>query len=435
MSRRTCGACKIHDYTEEEWKQDEIDWKLKHPQHATLYPDQKTVAPSHPAVLPTVEVKVFSAYLGEVDLLCQQVDADHVSMMAVLDPVNEKSSSVVVKAMDAAICRMSTRRLENEGYTLRQLVKMPASVVSLSKCKANAEIIAQLSLRKKNGDTLSQAEETSLYDCYVYNSAVDVHFNTVLFLRFVREKFGINNVIPSDVLFSIHNVIDYDNAFFSGKYMVYGNGSRRQKNFYAFSTLDTTGHELGHALNSVRKLVYLGVSGALDEGYADIHGAMLELYAYTLYPHLLGQPDWLQGEDNGNWVKILRNMQDPSLSDPPQPKAFHDRNYANPNQRVDNGNVHQNCSLPNYLFYLHTLSKLQMDPGTNVTSQMAVTPEFLNAISDAYSEFTKAFQKLKPVSSWLTWRDALKSVNPEITPSLNAIGLTDTAVNDWNLAK
>lgn len=74
-----------------------------------------------------------------------------------------------------------------------------------------------------------------------------------------------------------HYSVNYQNAFWDGTQMVYGDG---------FPVKDVTAHELTHAVTErTANLEYRWQSGALNESFSDIFGAMVD------------RDDWLMGED------------------------------------------------------------------------------------------------------------------------------------------
>lgn len=221
--------------------------------------------------------------------------------------------------------------------------------------------------------------------------------------------------MPGNLLCSLHNVPKLDNAFFTGTFMVYGNG---KKYFFAMGTLDTAGHELGHGVvQEFGPLVYQGESGALNESYADICGACFEFFMYEKNPQLAGKSDWLQGEDSGNEIAVMGNMMDPHQSNPPQPAAYqNDPYWGDPNSRDDDGYVHGNSGLGNYIFYL---------VATNVFG--ASLPVAPNPWAPTWNLWLEVLKILRPRSRYTQFRDVLLQAasrfNPEhpITEPLQAI--------------
>jgi Zn-dependent metalloprotease len=154
---------------------------------------------------------------------------------------------------------------------------------------------------------------------------------------------------------SVHYGVDYDNAFWDGSQMVYGDGD--QQLFRSFTApLDVTGHELTHGVTQYSGgLDYQGQSGALNESISDVFGSLVKQYHLG---HTADQADWLIGQglftDKVRGV-ALRSMKapgtaydDPNLGKDPQPGQMAD--YVQTGN--DNGGVHVNSGIPNHAFYL-----------------------------------------------------------------------------------
>lgn len=155
------------------------------------------------------------------------------------------------------------------------------------------------------------------------------------------------------LLATVHYGDDYDNAFWNGEQMVFGDGDGEV--FRSFtSSLSVIGHELAHGVTQYSaNLVYEGQPGALNEHVSDVFGALVE-------QHSRGQDaasaSWLIGEGlftdevEGN---ALRSMLAPGtaydddvLGKDPQPAHFDD--YIETTD--DNGGVHLNSGIPNRAF-------------------------------------------------------------------------------------
>lgn len=153
---------------------------------------------------------------------------------------------------------------------------------------------------------------------------------------------------------TVHHRKNYNNAFWNGRQMAYGDGDGVL--FSKFTELSVIGHELSHGVVQFSGgLVYRDQSGALNESFADVFGALTQQY-------LLGQSaceaSWLVGEGilgpdiNGVALRSMKApgtaYDDSTLGKDPQP--FHMDDYVT--TAFDNGGVHINSGIPNHAFYL-----------------------------------------------------------------------------------
>ncbi|GAB3281058.1 M4 family metallopeptidase [Actinocorallia lasiicapitis] len=177
---------------------------------------------------------------------------------------------------------------------------------------------------------------------------------TFRFYEDVYDRNSIDNAGMS-MISTVHYGVGYDNAFWNGEQMVYGDGDGVL--FTDFTgPLDVTGHELTHGVTQYTAgLAYFGQSGALNESMSDVFGSMIKQFHLA---HTVGEADWLIGEGllapSVNGV-ALRSMKDPGTAyDDPQlgkdPQPGHMDQYVRTHS--DNGGVHINSGIPNKAFYL-----------------------------------------------------------------------------------
>jgi Zn-dependent metalloprotease len=157
---------------------------------------------------------------------------------------------------------------------------------------------------------------------------------------------------------TIHFGEDYNNAFWNGEQMVFGDGDGELFNRFTIS-LDVIGHELTHGVTEDEaQLIYFFQSGALNESVSDVFGSLVRQRALN---QTAAQADWLIGAglftSNVNGV-ALRSVKepgkaydDPVLGKDPQPAHMNDFVWT----FADNGGVHINSGIPNYAFYLAAL--------------------------------------------------------------------------------
>lgn len=154
---------------------------------------------------------------------------------------------------------------------------------------------------------------------------------------------------------TVHYGEGYENAFWNGAQMVFGDGDGEV--FQRFTrSLDVVAHELTHGvIESEAGLVYRNQSGALNESISDVFGVLTRQYVLK---QTAEQADWLIGADlltDKVKGKGLRSMShpgtaydDPVLGKDPQPAHMDD--FIN--TQDDNGGVHLNSGIPNRAFYL-----------------------------------------------------------------------------------
>jgi Zn-dependent metalloprotease len=159
--------------------------------------------------------------------------------------------------------------------------------------------------------------------------------------------------LPLDA--TVHYGLDYDNAFWNGERMVFGDGDGEV--FRRFTTsVSVVGHELTHGVTQyTANLEYQGQSGALNESVSDVFGALVEQY---LHRHDTAEATWLIGEGlftDEVQGRALRSMKAPGtaydddvLGVDPQPADM--AGYVETTD--DNGGVHLNSGIPNRAFYL-----------------------------------------------------------------------------------
>ncbi len=158
---------------------------------------------------------------------------------------------------------------------------------------------------------------------------------------------------------TVHFSQNYDNAFWDGERMVFGDGDNEIFNRFTIS-LDVVGHELTHGVTQDEaQLDYHFQAGALNESVSDVFGSLIKQYALN---QTADKADWLVGA--GLFTakvkgQALRSMKapgtafdDPVLGKDPQPASM--ENYVNTME--DNGGVHINSSIPNRAFYLAAIA-------------------------------------------------------------------------------
>jgi hypothetical protein len=172
-----------------------------------------------------------------------------------------------------------------------------------------------------------------------------------------REVYNRNSLDGKGLplLATVHYGNGYDNAFWDGTQMVFGDGDGHI--FQRFTrSLDVIGHELTHGVTELTAgLTYQNQPGALNESISDVFGVLVKQHALG---QTADQADWLIGADlftsqvHGVALRSMKSpgtaYDDPVLGKDPQPAQMSD--YVT--TRDDNGGVHINSGIPNHAFYL-----------------------------------------------------------------------------------
>ncbi len=177
-------------------------------------------------------------------------------------------------------------------------------------------------------------------------AAVDAHFNATVVYDYYKQRHARNGLDGQNgaMVSTAHFGSSYDNAFWDGSQMAYGDGGRLFKPLSA--ALDVVAHEFTHGVTTnTSNLRYEGQSGALNESVSDIFGAFVEHF------HKADETkNWLCGEAIG-LNGALRNLAHPGqVTQGKQPAAM--SQFVNTQQ--DNGGVHINSGIPNNAAFLMT---------------------------------------------------------------------------------
>lgn len=173
--------------------------------------------------------------------------------------------------------------------------------------------------------------------------------------RLYAEVFGRNSVDGAGLKLdaTVHYGQLYDNAFWNGRQMVFGDGDGEI--FQRFTkSLSVIGHELAHGVTQyTAALAYRNQAGALNESMSDVFGVLVEQYAKK---QSAAEASWLIGDGlftDAVQGTALRSMKAPGtaydddvLGKDPQPGSMD--TYVR--TTADNGGVHINSGIPNRAF-------------------------------------------------------------------------------------
>lgn len=232
-----------------------------------------------------------------------------------------------------------TQRIVRSVYDCRHMEKLPGHFVM------STVGIPSLSGYRQKG--------TSRDD-----SAIKALENALNVFLFYIDKYQYNSIdgkgLP--ITSSIHYGDSYENAFWDGTEMIYGDGSELFQAFVKF--LDVVGHEMTHGVTGNR-LEYESEAGALNEHFSDVMGYLVYMYVNKLD---VNKADWLLADgilQYGGKSYPLRSFKAPGtaynipeLGKDPQPAKYGDLDPTT----EDNGGVHINSGIPNHAFYLFAMS-------------------------------------------------------------------------------
>ena len=183
-------------------------------------------------------------------------------------------------------------------------------------------------------------------------AGVDAHYHANVTDDYYRTIFGRNSLDDQGIqmVSTAHFGNNYNNAFWNGKQITYGDGDDTTTFRELSGGLDVTTHEFTHGVTDFTSgLVYRDESGALNEAFSDMLGNSSEFFAAQNGLDPAAQPDWQIGEDvylGTTAVPGFRNMADPAEDRDPD---HYSELFTG---KADNGGVHSNSGIPNHAYYL-----------------------------------------------------------------------------------
>ena len=217
-------------------------------------------------------------------------------------------------------------------------------------CKESEELLTNMA----RGEGSARISDRSINNAYDGLGIVyDFYYNV----------FGRNSVDNKglELIGNVHYQPDdapagYDNAYWDGGQMVFGDGDGEIFGDFTDS-LDVLAHELTHGVTQyTAKLEYEDQAGALNESMSDVFACMCEQWWFG---QTADEGDWLLGQGLLSMLRrgpALRSLKapgtayrnDPILGTDPQPS--HMSGFVKTSD--DSGGVHVNSGIPNRAFYL-----------------------------------------------------------------------------------
>lgn len=211
-------------------------------------------------------------------------------------------------------------------------------------------------------------------------AAVDAHFYGNYVFEYYKNRFpgsfswfynsGLGR--SGGLLSTVHYGTFYENAFWDGEQMVYGDGGFL---FHPLSgSLDIVAHEFTHAVTeAISNLIYCNEPGALSESWSDVMAMFASIDYGDDLPYQLAE-EVMKIDESGRYKGFyaMRRMDDPPFrtdgypendynpSDPlsgwGQPEHTSEQYHSFCLPWNDNGGVHINSGIPNKAAYLITRS-------------------------------------------------------------------------------
>lgn len=216
-----------------------------------------------------------------------------------------------------------------------------------------------------DGDLVSNT--TGKFTTEADKSPVSAHHNAGKVISFYKNVFQRDSLDNNgmDVHSFTHFDLNYNNAFWSGGVMIYGDGDGEEFT-YLSGDLDVVGHEMTHGvIEYTADLAYHNQSGALNESMADVFGVLISTYdKYNVANRgtwKFDSADWVVGDDiytpniQGD---ALRSLKDPTLYG--QPAHMTEYYELADTKDEDWGGVHINSGIPNKAAY-NIASNIGMD--------------------------------------------------------------------------
>jgi Zn-dependent metalloprotease len=272
----------------------------------------------------------------------------------VLDKLAESDIPAVRKLAIEAIARSASLRATRTTMAL-----MPAMAALPSPEAKKHRLIYDMknmgssflpgTLVRSEGD--KKGSDPAVNEAYDYSGAT---------YDFYRKIFNRNSLDDRGMTLvsSVHLGSRYNNAFWNGEQMAYGDGDGVI--FVRFTkSLDVVGHELTHGvITHTSNLEYRNEPGALNEHFADVFGVLVKQWKKK---QTAAKAQWSIGAEimaPGSTAKALRTFtagkayeNDPNLGTDPQPKHLRHKYTGT----ADAGGVHINSGIPNHAFYLVAL--------------------------------------------------------------------------------
>jgi len=232
----------------------------------------------------------------------------------------------------------------------------------------------------------------------------------------------------ADINSSVHFMVDYDNAFWNGEQMVYGDGDGVIFSDFA-NDLAVICHELTHAVTQTTSgLIYYYESGALNEGFSDIMGSSAVVYTQDKLNRLDTGAAWNIGS-NVTLVQLNPEgcpdcpVATRYMNNPPQDGNSRDYYPDRYTGLQDNRGVHSNSGIANLAYVLTVQGGVQ----PQLQEDVYVIPLGIQMAEQIY--YLAFTQFLTSTSKFIDARTATIKAADVLYPGNNLAN--DSTANAW----
>lgn len=236
----------------------------------------------------------------------------------------------------------------------------------------------------------------------------DAHYFGHIIFNLYNDWFGKGPLVDKNgknapLYMRVHYGQGYENAFWDGKTMTFGDGG---KLFYPLVSLDVAAHEISHGFTEQHSdLIYTGQSGGINESFSDMAGEAAKYY-------MRGKNDWLVGTDifkqEGG---ALRYFKQPSMDGRSIDNAKDFTEYMDP---------HHSSGVFNRAFYLLATQK-----GWNIRKAFEVFTDANKTYWNAESDFSHAACGVIRAAVYRRYSSA------DVAQAFSEVGVTCTDRDNW----
>jgi len=203
--------------------------------------------------------------------------AHHSGLQCVLPPfiLESLARNGSAQERDHAIRNLS---LDHSLRAARLMATSPAATAPATGAPSPSRTIADAKTSTNLPGTTVRSEGGAPTDDVAVNEAYDGLGSTFDFYWNIYSRNSIDgNGLP--LAATVHYDQGYDNAFWNGERMIFGDGDGTYFNRFTIA-VDVIGHELTHGVTgSERNLDYQGQAGALNESVSDVFGSLVKQHA------------------------------------------------------------------------------------------------------------------------------------------------------------